>query len=63
MENEKSIEPNVKLTAYVPPEVREKVEAFGQKTIRNLSQSVQFLLETHPELQPKNQTDQIALDK
>lgn len=55
METEKNTEANVKLTVYLPAELREKVELFGQKTFRNLSLSIQYFLETHPELkEPEN---------
>ncbi len=53
----------VVLASRLPLEVKEKVERFANKTMRTVSSSVHYLLETHPELQPKNQPEQIALDK
>lgn len=63
MEPANTIEPNVKLTAYVPNEMKERVEKFGEKTFRNLSSSIQYLLETHPELKEKTETAQLELNK
>ncbi|HEX8287866.1 MAG TPA: hypothetical protein VF556_07725 [Pyrinomonadaceae bacterium] len=53
---------NVVLASRLPIEVKEKVERFAKKTMRTVSQSVHYLLETHPEL--KEQTNsQIELSK
>lgn len=39
------------LSSRVPSEVKEKVERFASKTLRSVSSSVHYLLETHPDLQ------------
>lgn len=52
---------NVVLASRLPVEVKEKVEKFAKNTMRTVSQSVHYLLETHPEL--KEQSRQIELSK
>lgn len=52
---------NVVLASRLPIEVKEKVEKFAKRTMRTVSQSVHYLLETHPEL--KEQSRQIELSK
>lgn len=60
-ETEKQSEAFETLASRVPTEVKEKVERFAKKTMRTVSSSVHYLLETHPEL--KEQSEQIALNK
>lgn len=46
METEKT---NVKVTAYVSPDLRKQIEKFAAKNRRNLSDTVKYLVETHHE--------------
>jgi predicted DNA-binding protein len=52
---------NVVLASRLPIEVKEKVEKFAKNTMRTLSQSVHYLLETHPEL--KEQVVRVEVNK
>lgn len=52
----------VVLASRLPLEVKEKVERFAKSTMRTVSSSVHYLLETHPELR-EQEPKQIALTK
>ncbi len=54
---------NVVLASRLPAEVKEKVEIFAKNTMRTVSQSVHYLLETHPELKEQTAQKEAALTK
>lgn len=47
----------VVLASRLPITVKEKVERFASETMRTVSQSVHYLLETHPELKDRTETE------